>query len=115
MPILAFLCIRFSERDFWMFLERWYQLIHIVIAPPNPRPQVLSGEFPIHIKRSKADPLKNPEYMRPDYERKKGGSSPEIMPRLFFVTNEPGSFWNPFLADEFNVREVIARHTGPRR
>ena len=83
MPILTFLCIRFSERDFWMFLERRYQLIRIVIAPPNPRPQVLSGEFPIHIKRSKADPLENPEYMRPDYEKKRG--APHLRLCLAFV------------------------------
>jgi len=92
-----------------MSLERWYQLIRIVITPPNPRPQVLSGEFSIHIKRSKADPIKNPEYMRSDYEKKKGGPSPKIMSRPCSVTDGPGSFRNPFLADELNVREVIAR------
>ena len=108
MPILTLLGIRFSERDFWMFLERWYQIICIMITPPNPRPQVLSGELSIHIKCSKADPSKNTEYMRSDYEKKRG-SSPKIMSRLCFVTNDPGSFWNPFPADELNVREVIAR------
>lgn len=53
--------------------------------------------------------MKNPEYMRSDYEKKRGDSSPKIMSRPCFVTGDPGSFRNPFLADELNVREVIAR------
>jgi hypothetical protein len=72
MPILTFLAIRFSERDFWVFLERWYQIIHIVITPPNPHAQVLRGEFPIYVKGTNADPLENIEYMRSYYERKRG-------------------------------------------
>lgn len=68
--MLTFFAIRFSERDFGKFPKSRYQLI--VITPPNPSPQILSGEFSIHIKSSEADPLKNTEYICSDYGKKEG-------------------------------------------
>jgi len=38
MPVLTLLVIGFPEGDFRKFLERWYQLIYIMITPPNPGP-----------------------------------------------------------------------------
>ena len=85
-----------------------------MITPPNPRPQILTGQFPIHIKGSKTDPPKNCENMYLDYEKDRRGSL-EIVPRLCLVANNPGSFRYPLLADELNVREVVTWHPGTRR
>jgi hypothetical protein len=85
-----------------------------MITPPNPRPQILSGQFPIHIKRSKANPWKDNKDMRAQITRKIG-SSLKIVPHICLVTNDPGSFRDPFLTDELNVRKVVARQTGARR
>lgn len=52
--------------------------------------------------------------MSSDYEKDRRGSL-EIVPRLFLVASDPGGFWDPFLADELNVRKIVARQTGTRR
>jgi hypothetical protein len=106
MPTLTLIVVGFSNSDVWKFLERRYQLIHITIAPTNPRPQILGGQSSIHIKRSKADPSKNCEYIRSDYEKNRG-SSLKIVPRLCLIANTPGRFRDPFRADELNTHEVV--------